>query len=180
MIITTTSYFPDWIPIFDLVHGLRRDHLSAVRPLWLRLQVHAKAHFLLTGTIIISIDEEDEDIFRCEIRCFMKFKSPSNWQELSNCQITSNGNLSNFPPSFCRPIILTYFDGDLDNYWWMMVMIMRAIMTVSPSANVTNRTALWDHWLRPVAVLCFQKIWSTSTILPRLFPGLKGLSIHEC
>ena len=57
---------------------------------------------------------------------------------------------------------------------------MRAIMTVSPPANVTNRTALWDHWLRPVAVLCFQKIWSNSSILPRLFPGLKGLSIREC
>ena len=145
MIITTTSYFPDWIPIFDLVHGLRRDHLSAVRPLWLRLQVHAKAHFLLTGTIIISIDEEDEDIFRCEIRCFMKFKSPSNWQELSNCQITSNGICPIFLHHFADNNFDLYFDGDLDNHWWLWwwwgrswQSLPQLMLQIAPPCGITD------------------------------------------
>ena len=30
----------------------------------------------LQASLVITIDEQDEDIFPCEIRCFMKSKSP--------------------------------------------------------------------------------------------------------
>ena len=42
-------FFPDWIPLLHPVHGVWGNNLPSIRPLWIRLQVHAKTHLLPAG-----------------------------------------------------------------------------------------------------------------------------------
>ena len=53
--------FSDWIPLLDPVHGVRSNNLPSIRPLWIRLQVHAKTHLLPAGNHHFFHHDDDND-----------------------------------------------------------------------------------------------------------------------